>query len=89
MTVGLRAAAAVAVSSIIIGGQAFAASNRSVEIRWDFRKSSPHQMEVWVDCQHPTTRHDALVEMLDGLTREMRPEMAWLRRSLRGLVPST
>jgi len=44
-------------------------------------------VQAWVDFQHPTTRHDALVEMLNGLTSEMRPETAWLRRSLRGLEP--
>jgi hypothetical protein len=45
--------------------------------------------QAWVDFQHPTTRHNALVEMLDGLTREMRPETPWLRRRLWGLVPLT
>jgi hypothetical protein len=44
-------------------------------------------VQAWVDFQHPTTRHDTLVEKLDELTREMWPETAWLRRRLRGLVP--
>jgi hypothetical protein len=44
-------------------------------------------VQAWVDFQHPTTRHDALVEMLDGLTSEMRPETAWRRRRSRGLEP--
>ena len=44
-------------------------------------------MQARVDCQHPTTRHDALVKVLDGLTREMRPETASLRQRLRGLEP--
>ena len=44
-------------------------------------------VQAQVDFQHPTTRHDALVEMLNGLTSEMQPETAWLRRSLRGLEP--
>jgi hypothetical protein len=30
---------------------------------------------------------DALLEMIDGLTKEMRPETAWLRRRVRGPMP--
>jgi hypothetical protein len=41
-------------------------------------------VQAWVDFQHPTTRRDALLEMIDGLTKEMRPETAWLRRRVRG-----
>jgi hypothetical protein len=44
-------------------------------------------VQAWVDFQHRTTRRDALREMLDGPTKEMRPETAWLRRRVRGLVP--
>ena len=46
-------------------------------------------MQVWVDFQHPATRRDALVEMSEGLTVEMRPETAWLRRRVRGPMPQT
>ena len=44
-------------------------------------------VQAWVDFQHPTTRRDALLEMIDGLTKEMRPETAWLRRRVRGPMP--
>jgi hypothetical protein len=44
-------------------------------------------VQVWVDFQHPTTRRDAPLEMIDGLTKEMRPETAWLRRRVRGPMP--
>jgi hypothetical protein len=44
-------------------------------------------VQAWVDFQHRTTLRDALLEMLDGSTKEMRPETAWLRRRVRGLVP--
>jgi hypothetical protein len=30
-----------------------AAPDRSVEIRWDFRMTSPDQLEIWVDCARP------------------------------------
>jgi hypothetical protein len=33
-------------------------------------------VQAWVDFQHPATRRDALVEMIEGLTAEMRPKMA-------------
>jgi hypothetical protein len=35
------------------GSRWAAASARNVEIRWDFRKDSPGQLEVWVNCVHP------------------------------------
>ena len=44
-------------------------------------------VQAWVDFQQPTTRRDALLEMIDGLTKEMRPETAWLRRRMRGPMP--
>jgi hypothetical protein len=44
-------------------------------------------VQAWVYFQHPTTRRDALLEMIDGLTKEMRPETAWLRRRVRGPMP--
>jgi hypothetical protein len=44
-------------------------------------------VQAWVDFQHPTTRRDAPLEMIDGLTKEMRPETAWLRRRVRGPMP--
>ena len=40
-----------------------------------------------VDFQHPATLRDVLVEMIEGLTAEMRPETAWLRRRVRGPMP--
>ena len=46
-------------------------------------------VQAWVDFQHPATRRDALVEMIEGLTAEMRPETAWLRRRVRGPMPQT
>jgi hypothetical protein len=44
-------------------------------------------VQAWVDFQHPATRRDALVEIIEGLTAEMRPETAWLRRRARWLMP--
>ena len=44
-------------------------------------------VQAWVDFQRPATRRDVLVEMINGLTAEMRPATAWLRRRLRGLMP--
>jgi len=44
-------------------------------------------VQAWVDFQRPATWRDVLVEMLDGPTKEMRPETAWLRRRVRGPVP--
>ncbi len=38
----------------------------------------------FVDFQHPTTRNEVILEMIDGLTKLLRPETAWLRRRLRG-----
>jgi hypothetical protein len=46
-------------------------------------------VQAWVDFQHPATRHDVLVEMIEGLTAEMRPETAWLRRQVSGPMPQT
>ena len=46
-------------------------------------------VQAWVDFQHPATRRDALVEMIEGLTAEMRSETAWLRRRVRGPMPQT
>jgi hypothetical protein len=44
-------------------------------------------VQAWVNFQHPTTRKDAILEMLDGVTALMRPETAWLRRRLPGPMP--
>jgi hypothetical protein len=44
-------------------------------------------VQAWVDFQHPATRRDALVEIIEGLAAEMRPETVWLRRRLRGPMP--
>jgi hypothetical protein len=46
-------------------------------------------VQAWVDFQHPATRRDTLVEMIEDLTAEMRPETAWLRRRVKGLMPQT
>jgi len=43
--------------------------------------------QAWVDFQRPATRCDVLAEMTEGLTAEMRPEMAWLRRRVRWPMP--
>ena len=45
------------------------------------------EVQAWVDFQYRTTRRDALLEMLDGPTKDMRPETALLRRRVRGLAP--
>jgi len=37
-----------------------------------------------VDFQHPTTHNEVILEMIDGLTKLLRPETAWRRRKLRG-----
>jgi hypothetical protein len=42
---------------------------------------------AWVDFQYPATRCDVMVEMIEGLTAQRRPETAWLRRRLRGPMP--
>ena len=44
-------------------------------------------VQAWVDFQHPATRCDTLVEMIEGLTVEMRPETARLRRHVRWPMP--
>ena len=44
-------------------------------------------VQAWVDFQRPATQRDVLVEMINGLTAEMRPATAWLRWRLRGLMP--
>jgi len=44
-------------------------------------------VQAWVDFQCETTRCDVIVEMIEGLTTQMRPEMALLRRRLRRPMP--
>jgi hypothetical protein len=44
-------------------------------------------VQAWVDFQHPATQRNALVEMIEGLTVEMRPETVWLRRRVRWPTP--
>jgi len=44
-------------------------------------------VQAWVDFQHPVTRRDTLVEMIEGLMAEMRSETAWLRRRVRWPMP--
>ena len=44
-------------------------------------------VQAWVDFQHPATRKDAILEMLDGVTALMRRELAWLRQRLPGPMP--
>ena len=41
-------------------------------------------VQAWVDFQHPTTHNEVILEMIDGLTKLLRPETAWRRRKLRG-----
>ena len=44
-------------------------------------------VQAWVDFQHPTPWCDVMMEMIEGLTAQMRLETASLRRRLRGLIP--
>ena len=44
-------------------------------------------VQAWVDFQCETTRCDVIVEMIEGLTVQMRPETALLRRRLRRPMP--
>jgi len=44
-------------------------------------------VQAWVDFQCETTRCDVIVEMIEGLTAQKRPETALLRRRLRRPMP--
>ena len=44
-------------------------------------------VQAWVDFQCETTRCDVIVEMIEGLTAQMRRETALLRRRLRRPMP--
>jgi len=44
-------------------------------------------VRAWANFQRQATRRDVLVEMINGLTREMWPETVWPRRRLWGLEP--
>lgn len=58
-----------------------------LEVVFKNRAIMQEGVQAWVDFQRPAARRDVLVEMLDGPTKEMRPETAWLRRRVQGLVP--
>jgi len=57
-----------------------------LEVVFKNRAIMQEGVQAWVDFQRPATRRDALLEMLDGPTKDMRPETAWLRRRVRGLM---
>jgi hypothetical protein len=44
-------------------------------------------VQALVNFQRPATRCDGLVEMIEGLTAEMRPETARLKGRLQGPMP--
>jgi hypothetical protein len=47
-----------------------------LEVMFPKRAIRQEGVQAWVDFQHRTTRRDALREMLEGPTKEMRPETA-------------
>ena len=51
------------------------------------RRARQEGVQAWANFQRQATRRDVLVEMINGLTREMWPETVWPRRRLWGLEP--
>jgi hypothetical protein len=43
--------------------------------------------QAFVNFEHPTTRYEVTLEMIEGLTAQPQPETAWLRRRLQGPMP--
>jgi hypothetical protein len=60
-----------------------------LEVMFKNRAIMQECMQAWVNFQHSATRRDVLVEMIEGLPAEMRPDTAWLRRRVRGPIPQT
>ena len=50
------------------------------------RRITQEGPQAFIDFEHPTTRWEAVNEVITGLTPLMRPEYGWIRRRVRGPV---
>jgi len=58
-----------------------------LEVMFPNRTIMQDDTQAFVNFEHPTTRYEVTLEMIEGLTAQPQPETAWLRRRLQGPMP--